>query len=142
MSTTYVDTSTLIKLVIREPGTDEAQHIWDRATSLVSAATLAVEARAALAAAHRGRRFQQGQFERAKASLLQLLEDVTALDIVDDLLTSAAELAESEALRGYDAIHLAAAIESGASVLTSADTALCEAASRNGFVVANPMAIA
>ena len=51
----------------------------------------------------------------------------------------AADLAEDEHLRGYDAVHLAAALTVEAEILTSADTALCEAAERRGLHIANPL---
>ena len=40
------------------------------------------------------------------------------------------ELAETEGLRGYDAMHLAAALAIGAEILSSADDDLCDAAAR------------
>ena len=61
------------------------------------------------------------------------------VDITDELVASAADLAEREALRGYDAIHLAAALAIQAQVMTSADSALCSAAERRGLHVANPV---
>jgi hypothetical protein len=48
-------------------------------------------------------------------------------------------LAGREALRGYGAVHLAAALAVRADVVASADGDLCEAARRNGLHVANPL---
>jgi uncharacterized protein len=42
-------------------------------------------------------------------------------------------------LRGYDAVHLAAAHLVGADVFSSADRRLCEAAGSAGFRAANPI---
>jgi predicted nucleic acid-binding protein len=75
---TYFDTSSLLKLVIDEVGSEQAGLIWDTA---------------------------------------------------------------GEALRGYDAVHLAAALFMEARILTSADTDMCAAASRRGLHVANPIAL-
>jgi hypothetical protein len=47
---TYVDTSTLLKLVIDEDGSERVELIWNSADVLASASMLVVEARAALAA--------------------------------------------------------------------------------------------
>lgn len=58
------------------------------------------------------------------------------VEITEGLVADAADLAESEALRGYDAVHLAAALTVEAAILTSADSALCEAAQRRGLHVA------
>lgn len=136
---TYVDTSTLLKRLLAEEGSPQADVIWDNADILAAAVTVVVEARAALAAAQRGGRLTAADHRTAKAELTDLLEELTFIDITDELIADAAELAETDALRGYDAIHLAAAIAIGATVLTSADAALCDAAEDHGLRVANPL---
>lgn len=136
---TYVDTSTLLKRLLAEEGSDEADMIWNAADVLASAVTVIVEARAALAAARRSDRLSAAELRAAKAELVELLEEVAFVEITDALVAEAAELSEIEALRGYDAIHLAAALAIEANVLTSADIALCDAAERRGLHVANPL---
>lgn len=136
---TYVDTSTLLKLVIDEDGSDQAVVIWSSADSLASVALVMVEARAALAAAVRGRRITAKQQEAAKAELEALVADLHLVEPTEELLVLAAELAESDGLRGYDAVHLAAALLVGATVLSSADSELCVAAERRGLHIANPL---
>lgn len=136
---TYVDTSTLLKRLLADDGSDEADVIWDAADVLVSAATVVVEARAALAAAQRGGRLTAAELSDAKAELADLFEELAFVEITAELIADAAEIAEAEALRGYDAVHLAAALAIDANVLTSADTALCDAAERRGLHVANPL---
>lgn len=135
---TYVDTSTLLKLLVEEDGSDRAALIWDRADTLAAAALVTVEARAALAAAVRGHRLTPAQHRRARSGLVELVDELNIVQITEDLIDRASDLAEREALRGYDAIHLAAALTVQADVLTSADTDLCEAADRQGLHVANP----
>ena len=136
---TYVDTSTLLKLIIDEEGSDRAELIWDTAETLASVSLIIVEARAALAAATRGTRLTTQQHKQAKDELSALTGNLHLAAVTDDLIALAANLAEAEGLRGYDAVHLAAALHLGASVLTSADEALCYAASRSGMYVANPL---
>lgn len=136
---TYVDTSTLLKLVIDEDGSDAAALIWDTADALCSARLITVEARAALAAAKRGQRLTAAQHRQAKAELAALVEELNIIEISYSLIESACDLAEREALRGYDAVHLAAALEVRSDVLSSADTGLCDAARRHGVHVANPL---
>ena len=136
----YVDTSTLLKRLLVESGSDEADAIWNSADVLASAVTVIVEGRAALAAAHRAGRLTSAEHRYAKTELLDLLDELTFVEITDPLVEAAAELAEAEALRGYDALHLAAALAIEANVLTSADIALCRAAARQGVHVANPLA--
>ena len=78
---TYVDTSTLIKLIVQEPGSELAAHIRETSDALTTARLIDVEARAALAGA----------------------------------------------------------LIVGVDVLTSADTALCTAASAEGIAAADPL---
>lgn len=135
---TYVDTSTLLKLVIDEDGSDRASTIWTSADTVASVALIVVEARAALAAAKRGRRLTAEQHADAREELDALLADLHIVEATEELIAEAAELAEADAL-GYDAVHLAAALLVGATVLSSADTDLCAAGDRRGLHIANPL---
>jgi predicted nucleic acid-binding protein len=135
---TYVDTSTLLKLVIDEDGSDRAGTIWTSADTVVSVALIIVEARAALAGARRGGRLTAKQHAEAKAELGVLLADLHIVEPTEQLIAAAADSAEAEGLRGYDAVHLAAAVLVEATLLTSADAELCAAAQRRGLHVANP----
>lgn len=136
---TYVDTSTLLKLIIDEDGSDRAATIWASADAVASVNLIVVEARAALAAARRGRRLTGSQHTIAVTELGALIGDLHIVSVTDELVASAAELADLEGLRGYDAVHLAAALTLEATVLSSADTDLCAAATRRGLHVANPL---
>ena len=135
---TYIDTSTLIKLLIDEVGTAEAGQIWDEADVLVVARIGHVEARAALAAARRQKRISAQVFRAALEGLEVLWSQVSVVEIDEPLMRLAGELAEAKSLRGYDAVHLAAAHLVGAEVFSSADRRLCAAAGSSGLHVANP----
>lgn len=137
---TYVDTSTLIKLIVEEAGSEQAELIWNSSDSLASVRLIVVEARAALAAAARNNRLSIDQLNLAKVELAAFIKDLHLVEVSDELIESAAQLAEAESLRGYDAIHLAAALFVGAAVFTSADRTLCEAADRLGLHIADPLA--
>jgi len=139
---TYVDTSTLIKLLIDEAGTAQAGRIWDEPDVLVSARLTYVEARAALAAARRQERISAAVFRAAVKGLDLLWSQVSVVEIDEELMRSASDLAEGHSLRGYDAVHLAAARLVGADVFSSADHRLCAAASSSGLYVANPLDVA
>jgi predicted nucleic acid-binding protein len=136
---TYVDTSTLIKLLIDEVGTAEAAAIWDEPDVLATVRVAHVEARAALAAAQRQRRITLAVFRSATTGLEMLWSQLSVVEIDEDLMRLAGDLATTHGLRGYDAAHLAAAHLVGADVFSSADRRLCEAASSSGFYVANPL---
>jgi predicted nucleic acid-binding protein len=136
---TYVDTSVLIKLVVQEPGTDTAAKIWEASDSVVSVVLVRVEAAAALAAAVRAGRLSATQHRTAKGSLVQLLDQLDVVEVTAELVDEASELAETEGLRGYDAVHLAGALLVGVDVMASADHDLCAAAGRRGLMIANPV---
>ncbi len=136
---TYVDTSTLIKLIVDEEGSERAELIWQTADSVASVGFVVVEARAALAAAARGNRLSADQLHIAKTGLAAFVDDLHLVEVTDELIESAAQLAETESLRGYDAVHLAAALLVGAAVMTSADRTLCEAAEPHGMHIADPL---
>jgi predicted nucleic acid-binding protein len=136
---TYIDTSTLLKLVVEEDGSRQAERIWNGSETVASVSLIEVESRAGLAAARRADRLSAPQHRRTKDVLGLLLDQLLVIDVSGALVAAAAELAEEEGLRGYDAVHLAAALLVGAEVLTSADHALCAAAERRRLHVANPL---
>jgi len=136
---TYVDTSTLIKLIVDQEGSDRAELIWQTADSVASVSLILVEARAALAAAERTKRLSADQLHVAKTELVAFIDDLHLVDVTEEIIESAAQLAETDSLSGYDAVHLAAAIFVGATVFTSADRALCEAGERQGLHIADPL---
>jgi predicted nucleic acid-binding protein len=71
--------------------------------------------------------------------LAAFVDALHLVEVTEELIDNAAQLAETDSLRGYDAVHLAAALFVGAAALTSADSALCEAAERQGVHVADPL---
>jgi len=134
----YIDTSVLLKLLITEPGSETATEIWQSADVLAAARIEYAEARAALAAAARGGRITTDQLTEVKVELEGLWAQFAVVEITEDLVGLAGELAEAEGLRGYDAIHLAAAVTIAADVVATADVDLLDAAARRGIHVANP----
>lgn len=137
---TYIDTSTLLKLVIEEAGSERAVTVWTAPDAVASVSLIMVEARAALGAARTAGRLTAAQRRVAVAELDELVASLHMVALNDAVVSMAAELVEVEHLRGYDAVHLAAALTIGATVFSSADTALCTAATRRGLHVANPLA--
>ena len=136
---TYVDTSTLIKLLIDEAGSNRARQVWDSADALVTVRLTAVEARATLAAATRAKRLTSRQLIAAVAEFDLLWSSLNVVEVNADIIARASDLADVHALRGYDAVHLAAALVAGAELFTSADRRLCLAARNAGLHVLNPL---
>lgn len=137
---TYVDTYVVVKLLVDEAGSAEAERIWKESAQLVAVNLIAVEARAALAAAARSGRLAPDAHRATKEALPHLLAAISRIDVGDALVGSAADLSEAESLRSYDAIHLAGAVLA-ADVMASTDADLCAAAGRQGLLVANPLEV-
>lgn len=136
---TYFDTSVLLKLLIDdEVGTDAAQRLWLESDFVVSAEIGYTEARAALASARRGGRLDAEGLSTAKAELAKLWAQLDVVPVTTEVVLVAGDLAEIEGLRGYDAVHLAAALASNSTVVATADTQLLAAAQRRQLDVSNP----
>ncbi len=98
------------------------------------------EARAGLAAARRLGRLGPAGLLDARAALHELWRRVFEIGVSAGVRQEAADLAEQEALRACDAVHLASALRSGADVLVCADAALIAAARRRGLAVVDARA--
>ena len=134
----YFDTSAFIPLIIDEQSSDSSERLWNEATRVVSVRLLYAEARAALARAHRLGRLTKRGLTSAVGLLDALTQEVDSIEISDSLVRRAGALAEDQELRGYDAVHLAAAqtIADLDTIFASGDQQLIAAASDLGLNVA------
>ena len=134
----YFDTSAVLPLLIAESGSARAAALWDGADRVVSVRLLYPEARAALAQAERLGRLTASQLRDAVTGLDSLFEEIHLLEVDDALARRAGELAEVGHLRGYDAVHLAAAdrVRDPNVVVIAGDSALLDAAAAEGMAVA------
>jgi uncharacterized protein len=115
--------------VVAEPGSQAATQAWTAADSVLAARLLYPEARAVLAAAQRSGRVARGLYRGRKAALDELWREFDVVEITPALAQSAGDLAEQFGLRGYDAVHLAAALHVQPDAIASADADLLRAAS-------------
>lgn len=134
----YFDTSAVVPLLVVEPGSARAASLWAGADRVVSVRLLYPEARAALAQAERLGRLTARQLRDAVAELDSLFEEIDILEVDDALARRAGDLAEALRLRGYDAVHLAAAdrVRDPNLVVVAGDGALLDAATAEGMAVA------
>lgn len=100
----------MVKLLVEEPGTEEARRAYSDADGIRTTAIAYVEATAALARMRKGERLTAPQLRRALDDLEQLWHGVDVHAISETLLTRAAESARAHSLRAYDAVHLAGAL--------------------------------
>jgi predicted nucleic acid-binding protein len=134
----YFDTSAVVPLLIAESGSPMAARLWDAADRVVSVRLVYPEARAALAQAERLDRVSARDLRRAVRALDSRFEEMNLVEIDDPLAHLAGEKAEDHGLRGYDAVHLAAAlrVHDPDVVLIAGDRALATAANSEGLAVA------
>lgn len=137
---TYVDTSVLLKLLVDdEVGADAAQRLWLDSDFVLCAEIGYAEARAALASAHRRGRLDDDGLATAKAELNALWAQVDVVPVTTEHVLTSGDLAEADGLRGYDAVHLAAALAGQATVVATADTQILAAAPHRQLDVSNPL---
>lgn len=135
----YFDTSAVIPLLIAEPGSALAGQLWDKADRVASARLIYPEARAALAQARRLERLTARQLGASVRELDELYEQMDIVELDADLAHQSGELAEAHNLRGYDAVHLAAAhrIADDELIVVAGDQSLLAAAAITGLLTAS-----
>ncbi len=109
--TLYLDTSSLVKLYIAEPGTDAVRELVGRATIVATSAIAYPETRAALARRHRESALRAAAFALAKRTLDEDWPRYLAVEVTTSICREAGDLAERYRLRAYDGVHLASFLE-------------------------------
>lgn len=146
----FVDSSGLVKRYVREDGTAWMRRLTRRAPSTVIyiARVTAVEVASAVARRLKGRALTSASASSILRRFRQHLAGrYTVIEITPALVDEAMRLAKTHALRAYDAVQLAAALEidrreqdAGFAPVTlvSADQALNAAAVAEGLAVKDP----
>lgn len=109
--TLYLDTSSLVKLYVAERGSAEVRQLVDQASIVATSVVAYPEARAALARLRRDGELTAAGFAAAKRQFESDWPSYLALDVTAAMAGEAGDLAERHALRGFDAVHLAAFAE-------------------------------
>jgi predicted nucleic acid-binding protein len=125
----YFDTSALVPLLVEEPASANCRHLWESADEVVTSRLSYVETAAALAQARRLGRITAPAHAEALRSLDELWSQLAIVELDSDLMHHAAHAAHRSALRGYDAVHCAAAqlTADDQTVVATGDRALLEA---------------
>jgi predicted nucleic acid-binding protein len=110
MTTAYLDTSALVRLVRREPGSELAAALWNRAPIVATSRTSDVELRAVLAAGMRRGLLSEDEHAVALEEWSHLWPALYVVETTRTVADRAAELVAAHPLRGGDAVHLASAL--------------------------------
>ena len=125
---TYIDSSALVKAVLREPESDELlRHFRQTRPSLIASSLLKVETTRAI---------RQVEPIKGLAELNVALEEIVLVAVTETILRRAANL--EPALRSLDAVHLATALDVGAEAMIVYDRRLADAARGYGLTVMSP----
>lgn len=103
-----VDSSSLLKLYVDEPGSADIVQLIGDATAVMTSALAYPEIRAALARRRRERTMTPAELRGAREQFESDWSTLIVLRCDDALARRAGDLAEKHALRGADAVHLAA----------------------------------
>jgi predicted nucleic acid-binding protein len=122
---------------VAEEGSERASELWSSGPPVASSVLAYPEGRAALAAARRGKRLTTRRYSRALTEFELLMNELNSIEVDERLARHAGEQAEALGLRGYDAVHLATALELQDEVaMITWDAELRRAAESAGLVVA------
>jgi predicted nucleic acid-binding protein len=105
----FCDSSALVKLYVQEEGSDRMRLAAKRVKMVAAARIAYAEAMAALSRRGREAPVDGPSIGLAKQSLIADWDKYVLVEITQDLMVLAADLAETFALRGYDSVQLAAA---------------------------------
>lgn len=145
----FFDSSALVKFYVNEAGTIWVRSFTDSEDNLIHVASLAkVETISALTRRLRRLEIKQAEFDDACDELEQdFASQYRVVALTEEIIEEAAHLAKKHALRAYDAVQLAAAldtsrviaqIESTQLILVSADLELNAAATAEGLATEDP----
>ncbi len=105
----YFDTSAFVPLLLREPGASGCQRVWNESDLVFTTRLLYVESVSALRRANRQGRLPDHGVGPAMGLLLRMWSELRMVEIDSGLTEGAGIMAWRFGLRGYDAVHCAAA---------------------------------
>jgi predicted nucleic acid-binding protein len=134
----YLDTSVAVKLYVMEAGTEDAKAAVAASSIIATSRVAYAEAMAAFARKLRMRDIHLKQHRRIVRDFRQDWNRYLLVEVSQQIVELAGELAGRRALRGYDAIHLASAIQlrertDHAVIFLAADLNLRKAAKAEGL---------
>jgi predicted nucleic acid-binding protein len=106
----YLDTSALIKRYVEEAGSDEVARLLEEARTFGTLSLTRVEAYSALSKAVRTRALSAPEAQEARAAFEADWPYLAHLRLLPAIEELASTLAWEDGLRGYEAVHLAAAL--------------------------------
>lgn len=134
----YLEASNLVKLYVEEPDSAEIAKLVSDSEAVATSIIAYAEARAAFARKFREKGISEQDHARIKKDLDSDWESIFVIKLSDFVVRSAGDLAEKRSLRGFDALHLASALELRNAVslpvlFCSSDARLVDSAKKEGL---------
>jgi len=134
----YLETSNLVKLYVQEKDSGDVAKLVSDAEAVATSIIAYAQARAAFARKLREKGISDEDHKRIKNDLDRDWESLFVIKLTDAVVRSAGDLAEKCSLRGFDALHLASALELQKAVplpvlFSSSDARLRESAKEEGL---------
>lgn len=107
----YLDTSSLLKLYVREEGTEEVTEAVGRAEVVATSAVAFAETRSAFARLAREGQLTPEELGSLREDFHRDWERFLEIPVQPSVYRRAGDLAEEHALRGFDSLHLASFLE-------------------------------
>jgi predicted nucleic acid-binding protein len=134
----YLETSSLVKLYVQEEDSEDVAKLVSNAEAVATSIISYLEVRAAFARKLREKGISDEDHKRIKNDLDRDWQSIFVIKLTDAVARSAGDLTEKRSLRGYDALHLASALELQKAVplpvlFSSSDARLRESAKEEGI---------
>jgi len=134
----YLETSNLVKLYVQEEDSGDVAKLVSDAEAVATSIIAYAEARAAFARKLREKGISDEDHNRIKNDLDRDWEGLFVIKLSNAIVRFAGDLAEKRSLRGFDALHLASALELQKAIplpvlFSSSDARLLESAKEEGL---------
>jgi uncharacterized protein len=106
----YLDTSALVKLYIKEEGSDKVKALVDQCDIVSTSVVAYAEARAAFKRICDEGLLKKEEYSRLVASFKQDWPNFLAIKVSEAVINSVDMLADLYSIRGFDLLHLASAV--------------------------------
>jgi uncharacterized protein len=138
----YLDTSTLVKLYVAEEDSGRIAALVGSAEVVATSVIAYVETRSAFARRFREKAFTPMEYKKLVSVFQVDWKRYLQIAINFELIRLAGDLTERHALKGYDALHLAAAMTlrnnvAAPIIFSTADDGLRKAAEKENFLAKN-----
>jgi predicted nucleic acid-binding protein len=136
----YSDTSSAVKLYVEEFDSEKIRGVARNAAAISTARIAYAEARSAFARKQKEDGFPPSVLRRIVEDLNRDWESYFVIEITDGLIRFAGDIAERYLVRGFDAIHLAAAVHLKNKIdskiyFSSYDIRLNQSAEKEGIII-------